>query len=430
MPNLHTETPDSEFLTETIASGSYDSEEQNESVSDKVAAFLRLCWGRRKKFTAIVASGMALSVLYAYLLPNQYTSITTLMPPDNASAFSNIMGMVNSSSSAAGLGAAALGLNSPGELFVSILESRNVQDGLIARFSLISYYHSRLPADARKTLKASTTVDEDRKSGVISISVSDRDPVLAAKLASGYVVELNRVVTDDSTSAARRERVFLEERLKDVTQDLDDSSKALSQFSTKNRTIDIPSQAKSMVDAGIKLDAELIDGRSELAALRQTYSEDNYRVKTIEARNAELQKQIDAMSGKPSSGASQSAESSSTYPSVSELPVLGLTYSDLERKVRADEAIWEALTKEYEAAKVEEAKQIPTVRVLDAAEVPQRKSSPVRRNILAVGTLFSIILACVFIAVGKRWDETASQTEPKKLISEVAGGLRWVRTRR
>ena len=97
--------------------------------------------------------------------------------------------------------------------------------------------------------------------------LQSRNPVLAANLAQGYVEELNRVVTDNTTSAARRERVFLEGRVKDVKQNLDDSASKLSQFSTKSGAIDMPSQTKSMVDEGLKLQAELIDGRSQVGGI-------------------------------------------------------------------------------------------------------------------------------------------------------------------
>lgn len=339
------------------------------------------------------------------------------------------MGMLNSAGGYASLGGAALGLSTPGELFVSILESRNVQESLATRFDLIQHYHSRLPEDARKHLSLATAIDEDRKSGVISISVTDHDPVLATNLAKGYVEELNRVVTYNSTSAAHRERVFLEERVKDVKQDLDNSSAALSQFSTKNKAIDINSQAKSMVDAGLKLESDLIEGKSQVAALRQTYSEDNYRVKAAEARIAELQRELNAMGGKPGLNTSKQGASDPLYPSVSELPALGLTYYDLDRKVRVDEALWEALTKQYEAAKVQEAKEIPTVRVLDVAEVPNRKVEPVRRNIMAIGTVFSVLFACGFIFARNRWREVDSGSEPKKLLTEIAASLKLRRHR-
>ena len=411
----------SELWSQANGVESANVEEEGEALSLKIASFVRLCRARPRMFIGIFVAGILIALLYALIQPNVYTSTTTLMPPDNSSPYSNIMSMLSSGGSAASFGSEALGLNTPGALFVSILGSRAVQDGLINRFDLIHYYEAKLPEDARKSLAANTSITEDRKSGIIAISVRAMDPVLASNLAQGYVLELNRVVTDDSTSSARRERVFLEGRLKDIKQNLDDSAKALSQFSSKSGTIDIPSQAKSMVEAGLKLQTELIDGRSELAALRQTFSENNARVRSVEARNAELQKQIDAMGGLSSNSGSNADASKSGYPSAQELPALGVTYYDLDRRMKVDEALWEALTKQYEVAKVDEAKQIPTVRVLDVANVPQRKSAPVRWLIMVIGALFSLIAACVLVPVVTAWEEMDPQDEPKRLLGELLG---------
>jgi uncharacterized protein involved in exopolysaccharide biosynthesis len=405
-------------------------EEAGKPLMEKITISLRLCWARRKMIALIVAVGILLTLADALLERNVYTSTTTLMPPDTSSQFYDIMSMVSPSNNAANMASEALGLNTPGDLFISILDSRNVQDGLIARFDLVRYYKVRLPDDARKALDGSTKIDQDRKSGVISISVTDQNPVLATKLAQGYVEELNRVVTNDSTSSARRERVFLEERVKDVKQDLDESAKALSQFSTKTKAIDVSSQAKSMVDAEAKLEGELIEGRSSLAALQQTYAENSNIVKAAEARNAELQREINATGGTPHNDGSAPAGGGSVYPTVGELPALGLTYYDLERKVTVDQALWEELTKQYEAAKVEEARQIPNVSVLDAAEVPRRKSAPHRSLMMVVGTLLSFFLACLWVLGLNYWDQIDPETEPKKLILEMIGPLKRFRRRR
>ncbi len=289
----------------------------------------------------------------------------------------------------------ALGLETPGELFISILKSRNVQDGLINRLDLAHYYNTHSIEDTRRALAGDTEIEEDRKSGVITISVTAANPVFASNIAQGYVEELNRVVTDSTTSAARRERIFLEGRVNDVKQKLDESAKELSRFSAKSGAIDMPSQTRSMVDEGLRLQAELIDGRSQLAALRQNYSEDNSRVRALEAHNAELQRQLDKMGGLSQKSGANGDANRAPYPSADELPVLALTYYDLERKVSVEEALWEALTKQYEAAKVEEAEEIPAVRVLDVANVPERKSGPSRRSIVEAGAMLSLVVAFI-----------------------------------
>jgi capsule polysaccharide export protein KpsE/RkpR len=292
--------PDQNLQIETNEPGEFesvDAEEAGETLSTKIARFLRTCWLRRKVILVLVAAGVLISILYAFSLPNIYTSTTTLMPPDNVSPYSAIMSALSPNSPAAELGSSALGLNTPGDLFISILESRDVEDGLISRFNLAQYYKTRLNEDTRRSLAGDTSIEEDRKSGIITISVKARNPVFAATLANGYVDELSRVVNDNTTFAARRERIFLEERVKEVKEKLDETAKDLSQFSTRSGAVDVPSQTKSMVDEGLKLQAELIDGRSQLAALRETYSEDSVRVRALEAHNAELQRELGKMSG-------------------------------------------------------------------------------------------------------------------------------------
>jgi capsule polysaccharide export protein KpsE/RkpR len=427
MDDSQIETLESELSEQADEIESVDVEEAGEPLLAKITLFLRACWARRMMIALIVAAGILISLADALLEPNVYSSTTTLMPPDSSSPYFDVMGLLSPSSGAASLSSEVLGLNTPGDLFTGILESRNVQDGLIARFDLVHHYKVGFPDDARKVLASQTKIDQDRQNGIISIIVSSDDRTLAAELAQGYVEELNRVMTEDSTSAARRERVFLEERVKEVKQDLDESAKALSQFSAKTKAIDVASQAKSMMDAEAKLEGELIDGRSQLAALRQTYSEDNNLVKAAEARNAELQREINSTGGTPDGNGSPAG--GSVYPTVGELPALGLTYYDLERKVTVDEALWEALTKEYETAKFEEAREIPTLHVLDAAEVPRLKSGPKRKFIMLTGTLISLVLACLLVLVLNHWEQMDPGAEPKKLLIEMVDRIERLRSR-
>jgi len=414
--------------THAIDAESPGDEEVGEALSLRIVRFLRLCWLRRRIVAGILGCGILLSLLYAVSLPNIYTSTTTLMPPDSASSTSSLMSLLSSAGgAAASVGSAALGMKTPGAVFVGILGSRRVEDSLVTRFDLVHRYKKRYIEDASKRLAANTNIQENLKSGIITISVRADDPVLASKIAQGYVEELDSAVTHNSTSAARRERIFLEARLENIKQDLDESAQALSQFSAKNRTIDIPSQGKAMVESGLKLQEQMATARSELAALEQSYSKDNLRVRAAHARIAELQRQLDLAMG--STGKPRLDAGDSAYPSLSELPALGLTYFDLERKMRVEEVLWEALTKQYEAARVQEAKEIPTVRVLDVANVPQRKSAPARSSIMIVGTLLSLALALMAVLAASAWEQIDRRDERKMIVFELAGSMRRVHQR-
>ena len=414
-----------DWIEADVSEPSDMSEESGGSLGLKLIHFMKLYWKKRRLAFAIIVAGFVISVVVAVLRPNIYKSTTTLMPPDNSSPYSAMLGMLaGGSSTSASLGSEAFGLSSPGELIVAILQSRTAQDSLIAQFDLMHYYKARVIEDARKALDSNTKIDQDRKSGVISVSVSDRNAQFASKLAQGYVTELNRIMTENSTSAARRERIFLEERLKNVKIDLENSSKALSQFSTKNKAFDIQGQAKSMVDAELKLESDLEEGRSQLAALLQSFSEDNYRVKALRARNAELEREINALSGSSKGNGTSASSSTGAYPSAGELPALGVTYYDLERRVKVDEELWVTLTKQYEMARVQEAKEIPTIQVLDAANVPNVKSAPIRRVIVLFATFLSFLLSCIVVFAVSKWEDLDEQSEPKKLFARTLAKVR------
>src|SRR5208282_761028 len=267
-----------------------------------------------------------------------------------------------------------------GALFVGILSSRTVRDRLIQQFDLRRVYGGSKIEDARERLAEHTSLSEDRKSGIITIGVSDHDPERAAAMAQAYVSELDRLVAEVSTSSARRERIFLDERLHDVKGDLDAAAKNFSEFASKNTAIDIPAQGKAMVEAAATLQGQLIAAQSELSGLQQVYTANNVRVRSLQARVNELRQQLDKLGG--------AKGDNSLYPSIRKLPILGVTYADLYRQTKIQETVYELLTQQYELAKVEEAKEIPAVKVLDAAIVPTRKSFPPRMVIVFLGTVF------------------------------------------
>ena len=178
-----------------------------------------------------------------------------------------------------GIASDLLGVKSSGALFVGIVGSQTVQDRVIRDFDLQRVYRDSKIEDARKDLAEHTEVSEDRKSGIITIGVTDHDPKRAAGMAKAYVGELDRLVAQVSTSSARRERIFLEGRLETVKSDLDLTAKNFSQFASKNTAIDIPAQGKAMVEAAAILQGRLIAAQSELSGLQQIYTKNNVRVR-------------------------------------------------------------------------------------------------------------------------------------------------------
>ena len=384
---------------------------------------LRLFWNERGLLGKAFLAGIVVGCLVAFLIPARYEATVQLMPPDTQSTSGMAMLAAltakagSGSSNLGGIAGDLLGVKSSGALFVGVLSSRTVQDRVVQRFQLKKVYSLKLDEDARKKLQERTGLSEDRKSGIIDITVVDRDPRRAAAIAEAYVVELNQLVTELSTSGAHRERVFLEERLKAVKQDLDDASQKFSQFASKNAAIDIKEQGRAMVDAASKLQGEKIAAESELKGLEQIYMPNNVRVRAAQARISELQYQLEKLGGKEGGAGDQAVSSQALYPSIRELPILGVTWADLYQRTRIQETVFEALTQQYELAKVQEAKETPSVKVLDAARIPERKSFPPRTLITLLIAFSFLGVAALWVFARSQWNETDAK-DPGKLFAQ------------
>lgn len=400
-------------------------------------ARLRLLWSGRRFLARSVAVGLAVAALVAFIIPNSYVSSTLLMPPDQDSqgGIAMLAALAGKAGGTFGsMGAQLLGLKTTGDLFIGILESRTVQDDLIQKFDLRGIYGDKHWEDARKDLAKETAISEDRKSGIITISVTDREPQRAQQMTEEYVRELNSVMTNLNTSSAHRERVFLEARLQQVQQNLESAERQFSQFASKNTAIDIQEQGKAMIEAGASLEGQLIAAQTELEGLRQIFTNNNIRVRETQARVDEIQRQIRKLGGTSSGRENDRINTSdnvnaSLYPPIRQLPILGVTYADLYRQMKVQEAVFEALTQECELAKVEEAKETPSVKVLDPANIPEEKSSPHRMLIMLAGTFFACAFGVAGVLGRARWKAIDDQ-EPGKILAQqilrsVRGSMRW-----
>jgi uncharacterized protein involved in exopolysaccharide biosynthesis len=291
----------------------------------------------------------------------------------------------------------------------------------VEEFHLKEVYGKRLQTKAREKLAERTAITEDRKSGIISITVADRNPDRAAAIAGAYVDELNTLILQLSTSSAHRERVFLEDRLSAVKQDLDQAERDFSHFASNKGAIDITEQGKAMVEAAAALEGQVIGAESELEGLKQIYTDRNVRVRSTQARIDALRQQLKKLAGQAEDTAPGGVEKASDapYPTLRQLPVLGVPYADKLRRMKVEEALFETLTKQYELAKVQEAKEIPSVKVLDAPVVPDHKSFPPRLIIMVLGTLFGAAVGMVWAFSRAHWQETDPLDPGKVLAQEI-----------
>ena len=401
----------------------------------RAIARLQLLWDRRRPLLKLLIGGFAASLIVACVIPHRYESTVRLMPPDpqtgtGIAALASLAGEPAGAGALAGLAGDFLGSKSSGDLFVGVLGSRTVQDALITKFDLKKIYGKRLLLDTRKMLAHRTDVTQEKKSGIITIVVTDRSPERAAEMALEYVNQLDWVMTQLSTSSAHRERVLLEGRLQQVQLDLEAAEKNFSEFASKNVALDIPEQGKAMVEAASALEGQLIAAQTELQGLKEIYTDNNVRVRSTQARIDELQRQVQKLSGEAgSSDKNANVTTDASYPSIRKLPLLGVTYADLLRNTKVQEAIYEVLTQEYEIAKVTEAKEIPSVKVLDPPDIPEKKSFPPRILITLLGSVFAFAGGIVWILGSDHWNRTDPHDPAKSLATriyaDVLEGLPW-----
>jgi capsule polysaccharide export protein KpsE/RkpR len=388
---------------------------------------LRILWERRALLYRWAVIGFVVSTIVAFLIPSRYTTTTRLMPPDQAGqGLASMVAALGKSSEIGSLGTELFGVKTSGDLFVGVLKSESVENAVINKNNLLKVYGVRRWEDARKQLESRTDVSADRKSGIITVKATDKSPERAAAIGREYVEQLNHVVINLDTSAAHRERLFLENRLNEVQVDLESAEKDFSQFASKNVALDVKEQGRAMIGAAGQLEGELIAAQTELEGLRQIYTNNNVRVRSVQARIEEYKRQLQKMggqppaqNGQPSDIATDTAQSPDLYPSIRQLPILGVTWADLYRRTKVEEAVFETLTKQYEMARVEEAREVPSVKVLDAAAVPEKKSFPPRLLLILFGTTLALSLAAFAAITSARW-ETLDSSDPRRaLVQEV-----------
>jgi capsule polysaccharide export protein KpsE/RkpR len=249
--------------------------------------------------------------------------------------------------------------------------------------------------------------------------VRDRMPQRARDIAQAYVDELDHLVAEVSTSAARRERMFIERRLVSVRHELEQAEQNFSVFASKNTTLDVKEQTRAMVESAAILQGQLIAAESEVQSLQQIYTTNNVRVRSAQARVEELRRQLQKMSGTDETLASGGPPAKDDlYPSIRKLPLLGVEWADLYRTAKIQETVYELLNQQYEMARIQEAKEIPVVRVVDPPNIPEKKAFPPRLVVIVLLTAFFVACAMIII-IAPHELEAMDPNDSKRVLATV-----------
>jgi tyrosine-protein kinase Etk/Wzc len=356
-------------------------EERGADLIDRVIVL-----GEHKLFiVSFVALAAVVALIVALLLPKTYEATTKIMPPQqNPSAAAALLSQLGPLANMAGRD---LGLRNPSELYVDMLRSHVVADNLIQRFSLMQVYHDKDIADARKDLEEASAIDMARDS-MISVTVSDRDPQRAADLANAYIEELQKLTQTLAVTEAGRRRLFFEQEVQKAGDDLVTAELALKKTQEKTGIIQLDSQSRAMIESLTLLQAQLTAKEAQVEAMRSFATTENPEF--VRARQ-----EVEALRSELSRVKAGQGITSLADISTRAMPEAGLEYVRRLRDVRYHESLLEVLTKQYEIARIDQAKEAAIIQALDKASRPNRKSKPHRALIVLI-TMF----CALFVAMG------------------------------
>jgi tyrosine-protein kinase Etk/Wzc len=351
--------------------------------------------------TSLAAALLALVI--AFSLPNRYTATAKILPPQQSQSLaSSMIGQLGALGSLASMGQKDLGLKNPNDLYVGLLHSRTSEDALIRRFDLLRVYRDKKMSDARKDLENATSI-ELGKEGFVNISVEDKDRTLAPQIANAYVDQLRQLTQDLAVTEAGQRRLFFEGRLEMARNNLADAEQALKATEQKTGMIQLDGQAKAIIESVVKLRALIATKEVELHGMRLFSTEQNPDVRLGEqqlsgmrTQLALLEKQRGVPDGSPNVGSPNDVQ----VP-VGNVPEAGLQYVRKLRDLKYAETMFELLAKQYEAARLDEAKTAAVIQVLDPAIEPDRKSSPRRTLIVVIATLLGFLGAAVYVLLAE-----------------------------
>ena len=352
---------------------------------------LALVLGARRRFILLFSFVAALlTAIVVLVVPVTFTATTTMLPPQQQeSSGMAMLGQLGGLASLAGGGAAsALDLKNPDDLYIGLLQSENVMDGIVRRFDLMRVYKTKKLSDARKALKSNTKILSE-KSSLISISVEDHDAQRAAAMANAYVDGLHDLMSHLAVTSAAQRRMFFEQQVTQEKNKLTDAEVALEETEKKTGIIQPQGQAQAVIATIMQLRAQISASEVELGALRTSATDQNPEVITLQSQIAAWRAQLaDFEKGHPESAAMDE----NVLTPTSQVPAASLEYLRRMRDVRYQETLFEFMTRQYEMAKVDEAKQGQMIQVVDPALVPERRSWPPRTLL----TLLAFILGAMF----------------------------------
>ncbi len=339
---------------------------------------LLLILAERKRF--IIASVLVcgiLATIIAFIVRPTYTATAVIMPPQQQSSVATaLLGQLGN---VTGLAGQSLGLKNPADPYVGILSGTTVADAMIKKFKLQELYETDTLVETRKSLALNAGFDA-KKFSLIKISVKDRDPKRAADMANAYVDLLQEQNSRLAVTEASQRRLFFEMQLEKEKNNLADAEVEFKKMQEQKGIFQVSSQVEAVITALVRMRAEVAAREVNLQRLKAGATAENPEVLRQEIELNALRKQLKELEA----STANRSQGDPLMPTTM-VPEAGLEYTRRLREVKYREALFEILAKQYEAARIDEAKEAPVIQVVDRATPPDKKSAPKRSIYVILG---------------------------------------------
>jgi tyrosine-protein kinase Etk/Wzc len=348
---------------------------------------------RKRTVLRVMGVFAVLAVILSLILPVRYTATLTLLPPqENASMAAAMASQLGNLGGVAALAGGGLGLKNPNDRYVAMLQSRTVEDAMVQRYGLMQEYHKRYLSDARKAFQDHTTVDGNSKDGLIHISVEDHDARRAAELANGYVDQFRGLSQHLATTEASQRRLFFQQELEQAKNNLANAEVALEQSEQKTGVIQPDSQARALIESAATLRAQITAREVQIEGMQTYATGQNSELIQAQQELAGLRAQLAKLGG------SEDSSGSEVLIPKGLVPKAGMEYVRRLRDVKYYETIFDILARQFELAKLDEAKEGALIQVVDPATPPDRKSFP-KRSLIVLGATVAGFFIGAFLAL-------------------------------
>jgi uncharacterized protein involved in exopolysaccharide biosynthesis len=396
---------------ETSDHGSRITDHAVEEEETSLLDFLIVLAKHKKLILGLPFSAAVVAAIVSFLLPNIYTATAKILPPQPSQ--STATAMLGQLGVLIGAAPTQLGIRNPNDLYVGMLKSRTVADNLITRFDLQKVYDEKTMFDTRKTL-ADKTVIASGKDGIITIEFEDKDPKRAAAVTNGYVEELYKLTTSLAITEASQRRLFFETQLKQTRDQLAQAEVSLRQAIDAKGLAGIDVQSRAILEPSAQLRAQIALREVQLSAIRIFATDQHPDIERLRHEIASMKKELGKLEG--GDGASKPAATTSA----------GLENLRRFRDMKYLERLTELLTQQFEAAKIDEAKDISIVQVLDKAVEPEGKSKPNRALITILTALVAGFLAVIWAFIREAGQRARQNPEQASRLEALRSYLRWM----